>query len=172
MTSTPGPHRLDHVVPLTEARLTAARNGWREKVLIYLTRDPSELLVLEHTDEYPTAGVQVPGGGVEPGEQPAAAAVRELAEETGLHSRSPAVYLESRIWDQAVAPSMVRHYFWVAAPADAPDRWSHVVTAGEEDEGMLFWLTFRSRNTAGLTAGYGWDSALDRLDSVLSARDH
>lgn len=137
--------------------------------MIYLTRDPSELLVLEHTPEFPTAGVQVPAGGVEPGEQPAATAIRELGEETGLHSSSSAVYLESRIWEQDIAPSRVRHYFWVVAPADTPDRWSHTVTAGEEDEGMLFWLTFRPRDAPGLTPGYGWDAALGRLDSVISA---
>lgn len=167
MTNAPGPVRLDRLVSFEEARRTAAVNGWREKALIYLTRDPSELLVLEHTEEHPTAGVQVPAGGVEPGEQPDATAIRELAEETGLHSGSAAVYLESRIWEQDIAPSRVRHYFWVVAPTDTPDRWSHTVTAGEEDEGMLFWLSFRPRDAAGLTPGYGWDSALGRLEELV-----
>lgn len=54
-----------------------------DKVTAFVTRVHEgrvELLVFAH----PTAGTQVPAGSVESGEQPAAAAVREVAEETGL----------------------------------------------------------------------------------------
>lgn len=134
--------------------------------MIYLTRDPAELLVLEHSVEYPDAGVQVPAGGVEPGERPDRTASRELAEETGLVVDSGPVYLESRIWAPD-APSRVRHYYWIIAPPDTPDRWSHVVTAGDEDEGMLFRLSFRPRHAPGLSPGYGWESGLNRLGLAL-----
>lgn len=165
----PVPAPPDWVAAFEEARRIAHDNAWREKALIYLTRDAAELLVLEHTTEYTEAGVQVPAGGVEPGEQPAQTALRELAEETGLVIDSEPVYLESRIWAAAEAPSRVRHYFWIIAPLGTPDRWSHTVTAGEEDEGMLLWLSFRPRHAPGLTSGYGWESGLGSLDVAIEA---
>jgi 8-oxo-dGTP diphosphatase len=158
----------DPAVDYGDARRMAQVNAWREKVLIYLTRDPGELLVLEHTAEYPDAGVQVPAGGVALGEHPAQAASRELAEETGLTTDSEPVYLESRVWTDDSAPARVRHYFWMVAPPSTPDRWSHTVTAGDGDEGMLFWFTFQPRREPGLTVGYGWDSGLRRLYLVIA----
>ncbi|MGO1973870.1 MAG: NUDIX domain-containing protein [Propionibacteriaceae bacterium] len=155
------------MVAYAVARRLAQENGWREKALVYLTRGREELLVLEHTDEYADAGVQVPGGGVEPGEEPAEAALRELAEETGLVVEPAPIHLESRLWVTAEAPSRIRHYFWIKAPSDTPDRWFHEVSSGEEDRGMLFWLSFRARHSAGLTSGFGWGSALRRLDAMI-----
>lgn len=162
----PAPTAPDRVIAFEEARRIAQDYAWREKALIYLTRDPAELLVLEHTADYPEAGVPVPAGGVEPGEQPARTALRELAEETGLVIDSAPVYLESRIW-AAEAPLRVRHYFWITAPPNTPDSWSNTVTAGEEDEGMSFRLSFRPRHAPGLTSGYGWESGLGRLDVAM-----
>ena len=53
------------------------------KVTVYITRtdgSDKELLLFRH----PTAGLQLPAGTVEDGEDPEAAALREAAEETGL----------------------------------------------------------------------------------------
>ena len=57
--------------------------GTIEKVTAFITRpvgDTHELLLFEH----PAAGIQIPAGTVEVDETPAAAALREAAEETGL----------------------------------------------------------------------------------------
>ncbi len=54
-----------------------------EKVTIFVTRGSAsghDLLLFEH----PTAGIQIPAGTVETGEEPEAATMRETAEETGL----------------------------------------------------------------------------------------
>lgn len=158
---------LDESIPFAEARALARANRWREKCLVYVTRRPDEILVLEHTDEYPTAGVQVPAGGVDPGEAPHTTALRELAEETGLHLPGPATHLESRIWPTDDAPSRIRHYYWLGAPSTTPDRWSHRVSGTDGDRGMLFWLSFRSRIEHGLTPGYGWESGLGALAVAL-----
>ncbi len=57
-----------------------------EKALSYITRG-QRLLVFRQPD-FPEQGVQVPGGSVELGEQPAVAALREAREETGLREHS------------------------------------------------------------------------------------
>jgi ADP-ribose pyrophosphatase YjhB (NUDIX family) len=54
----------------------------RQKVYTYITHQ-YKLLVFEHVD-YPEAGMQVPGGTIECGENPRKAAVREAKEESGL----------------------------------------------------------------------------------------
>lgn len=158
-------------LPYADARQLARTNTWREKALVYATRQ-AELLVLEHTDEYSDAGVQVPAGGVEPDEEPSAAAVRELYEETGLCSAAPAIYLESHLWTTADAPSRIRHYYWVNVPTETPHAWSHVVSAGEMDQGMTFHLSFRPLTDPRLTHGYGWEAALTRLSAILTEQKH
>ncbi len=65
--------------------------GMVEKVTVFITRsarDTTELLLFEH----PAAGIQIPAGTVEVGEPPAAAALREAAEETRL------TYLPTRLY--------------------------------------------------------------------------
>ena len=147
------------------ARARAAENHWREKVLAYITRRPDELLVFAHTEEYPDAGIQVPAGGVEPGEEPADTAIRETYEESGLGLSDP-IHLGSYEW-LADAPSRIRHFYWLRAPIDTPDHWEHRVSAGDEDEGMIFRYSFVQRSHPGLITDYGFDSGLDDLDRLL-----
>ncbi|MEH2171877.1 NUDIX hydrolase [Nostoc sp.] len=53
-----------------------------KKVLAYVT-NKDELMVFTHTD-FPEAGVQVPAGTVEKGEEPSEAVLREIYEESGV----------------------------------------------------------------------------------------
>jgi ADP-ribose pyrophosphatase YjhB (NUDIX family) len=124
--------------------------------------------VLEHSPEYPDAGVQVPAGGIDEGEIPAEAVVRELAEETGL-VLAGSVYLESREWPSE-PPSRIRHYLWLVAPEETPDRWSHAVRPGDGDNGMIFTLSFVERRSAGLFAGHGFESGLEALERAALNR--
>lgn len=158
---------IGRVVSYGDARRLAASNQWREKVLVYVTRD-EELLILEHTADYPDAGVQVPAGGVDPGESPVEAATRELFEETGLTAHLPPVYLQSCWWPHPDAPSRIRHYYWVTVAAETPTAWSHQVSAGEDDKGMTFRLSFRPLARVDLTPRYGWADALPRLSAVMN----
>ena len=51
-------------------------------------------------------------------------------------------------------------------PAETPTAWSHVVSAGEDDKGMTFLVSFRALAQVNLTAGYGWADALPRLSAI------
>ena len=159
---------LGRLINFAEAREAASTSGWREKVLAYVTRSPGELLILEHAPELAEAGVQVPAGGVDEGEEPGEAVLREVTEETGLVLTDP-IYLESREWPTE-APSRTRHYFWLVARADTPDSWSHVVRSADDDDGMTFTLSFVERQSAGLITGYGFESALEALERAVLSR--
>jgi 8-oxo-dGTP pyrophosphatase MutT (NUDIX family) len=114
----------------------------RQRVGVLLTRTRAgvrELLVLDCPQG---CGLEPPGGGIEPGESPEAAALREVAEETGLHEIAVLGRLgESEILD---AGTPVRT-LWVHAElhGDAPDAWDHVVEGDGGDAGLvhpLRWL--------------------------------
>lgn len=155
-------------IPYATARERAAESGLREKVLAYVTRRSDELLIFAHTEEYPDAGLQVPAGGVEPGEEPDQAALRETFEESGLRLTDP-FYLGSFEWHDE-ASGRILHCYWLQAPLDTPDRWDHAVSAGDHDKGMIFRYSFAPRSDPGLLLGYGFESGLDDLEQAVVTR--
>lgn len=158
-----------HPLPLTEARALAARDGLRERVLAYITRDSAagpELLIFEHTPDSPDAGVQVPAGGLEAGETPEQAAIREAREETGLDLSGPG-YLTSWLWQRGEM-RQVWHSFHLLAPRDTPDAWAHRVTDGEGDAGLTFLCRFTPLAAPDLIPDSGYDAALPHLTRHLT----
>ncbi|BDP40857.1 hypothetical protein DAETH_08260 [Deinococcus aetherius] len=155
------PPLIGHPLSVVEARALAQRHGLRERVLAYVTRRQDEMLVFEHTPEYPDAGIQVPAGGLEPSETPEEAAVRETWEETGLGLSEP-VYLASWHWRRG-GREEVWHFFHLSAPPDTPDAWAHRVTHGEDDAGLTSLCRFAPLGACGLTPGDGYDAALPDL---------
>ncbi|GAA1410092.1 hypothetical protein AUR04nite_25370 [Glutamicibacter uratoxydans] len=91
-----------------------------EKVVCFLVRQRHVLVFTHKGFDLRTTGIQVPAGTVKPGEDPAAAAVRELAEESGIQARVRA-FLGSEDYDLFPVRDEVatRHFFWLEAPADA-----------------------------------------------------
>ncbi len=109
-----------------------------EKAYAYVTRfvaDPCELLVFSHRSR--DAGVQVPKGTVEPGEEPKEAVVREIREESGLTDLHRIAYLVTDTWEHPSRGLYRRHFFHVEVDHER-ERWVHPVTGGGEDDGLVF----------------------------------
>lgn len=96
------------------------------KVLAYVVFS-GRLLVFNQPDA-PEAGLQVPAGTVEPGEDLADAVLRELVEESGLRDVSAPRLLGTRTVDMrpfGKAEFHERHFFTMRLLAPAPLRWRH-----------------------------------------------
>jgi 8-oxo-dGTP pyrophosphatase MutT (NUDIX family) len=112
-----------------------------------------ELLVFRH----PLAGVQIPKGSVQPGELPADAALRELAEESGVAAhtlRSVGRHdIEVGAGPTEFAPLelQVWHTFLVETDQELPDSWSHQASGSEVEAGLVFeyfWLPIAEARSA------------------------
>ncbi len=104
-----------HIVDGLGARL-------RLKAYAYITHG-SRLLVFSHP-YHPDAGIQVPGGTIGDGENPAAAVMREAEEETGLSGLQLRRLLG--VCDHPVAEwgqAHRRHFFHLVCDGDPPERW-------------------------------------------------
>ncbi|MBI1279505.1 MAG: NUDIX domain-containing protein [Anaerolineaceae bacterium] len=98
----------------------------RLKVLAYVTYG-NRLLVFTHTDS-PEAGIQVPGGSVEPDEPLDEAALREAVEETGLTNLRPGVFLGDDRRDRSIYGMDEihhRHFYHVYCDEFPQETWRH-----------------------------------------------
>lgn len=98
----------------------------RLKVLTYITRG-SNLLVFTHP-EAPEAGIQVPGGSVEPHENVEDAALREAIEETGLAALRLSTYLgdmRRNMSDFGLDEIHHRYFFHIWCDEDPPSAWRY-----------------------------------------------
>jgi 8-oxo-dGTP pyrophosphatase MutT (NUDIX family) len=102
------------------------------------------VLVFRHP--HSSAGVQLPKGTIEPGEVPAAAVVRELAEESGLNlSAPPKLIAEMKFTgsrNKAFPEKPPTQQRWFIFRFDAvellPEHWSHTATGSPEEDGLIF----------------------------------
>jgi 8-oxo-dGTP pyrophosphatase MutT (NUDIX family) len=142
---------------------------YKRKVFAYVTsRD--RLLVFRHPLE-PSAGVQVPAGTVEPGEEPGAAVLREAWEETGLAGLRLAGFLGEREYVHFSLPEVHQRYFYhLVCEGDPPDTWQHReqdASDGSADQPFeLFWAQL-PRGVPELVAGH--DALLPQLQRELES---
>jgi 8-oxo-dGTP pyrophosphatase MutT (NUDIX family) len=120
----------------------------QQKALAYITRG-TRLLVFSQPHS-PEAGIQVPGGSLEDGEDPASGVLREAREETGLTALRLDVLLGEQMVDLPErALLMHRHVFHLICEQATPDRWQHHETDPSEGPYQpipfdFFWVDLRS----------------------------
>jgi 8-oxo-dGTP diphosphatase len=116
----------------------------KRKVLAYITHE-NRLLVFRHVD-FPEAGVQVPGGTVEPDEEWEAAALREAAEETGLRELRLVGLLGEATFDLAVYGRdeiNLRRFYHLRCEGQPPATWRHAeLTPSEGPPGPILFEYF------------------------------
>ncbi|MFJ3793295.1 NUDIX domain-containing protein [Kitasatospora sp. NPDC090091] len=123
-------------------RLRVAAYVIRRRAVPGLRSTAAELLVFDHHG-IPRAGTQVPAGGVRPGESLEAAALREVAEETGLLTATVVrrLAVEEQPHPDTGQPRRTT-FLHVQAPGDTPDTWEHRVHGGGDDAGLVFVCRF------------------------------
>lgn len=95
------------------------------KVSVFVIDDYDRLLVFEHPYS-PSAGIQVPAGTLEPGEQPMTGALRELCEETGKQSFEITRFVARKHLHERRVGREERHdrWFFQASPTQKlPEEW-------------------------------------------------
>ncbi|MEU3227368.1 NUDIX domain-containing protein [Streptomyces sp. NPDC006976] len=147
----------------------------RIRVAAYVVRHRPvpELLVFDHVG-MPEAGTQVPAGGVEAGEEPHEAVLREVAEESGLLTATVVrlIAVEDRPHPATGQPRRTS-FFHLRAPDDAPDAWEHHVRGEGDDAGLTFGCRFLPL-PLGRPLADDQDIWLDRVDPrwLTAARRH
>jgi len=118
---------------------------------------PAELLLFAHAD-FPQVPLQIPGGSIEPGEAPDAAALRELHEEAGI---VPLPLIReigvSETPSHLEADAIVKRHCFLFDGGGLPDRWIHSVTGAGDDKGLRFeyrWHTVGSELRLAGSQGY------------------
>jgi 8-oxo-dGTP pyrophosphatase MutT (NUDIX family) len=150
--------QMDAMIPRLQKLLKC-----RDVAVNYITRQ-NELLILEG---HPWGGIQVTAGGVDDGETPAQAAIREAFEEARLTLEQPK-YLGTQEWHWQGNKTdfhEFRYYFQFEV-TEARDCWEHTVSAGEVDVGYVFKHKFVKLEEANLD--YGLDRFLTALKGVTN----
>ncbi len=120
----------------------------RDRVYSYIVSG-KRLLILEHP-LHPEAGLQVPGGTVEPGESPEAAVIREVAEETGLTRVQLVGHLGTFEFDMRPhgIEEMQRAWFYhLECLEETPESWASAETHSSDEPipFRLYWAALPYR---------------------------
>lgn len=115
---------------------------FRRRAFGYVTRTKNgtrQVLVFSKQND-PEAGIQIPGGGIEPEEMPLEGVRREIVEETGLLDCIVERELAVDTWEYHIGNlhQRIERHFFLLSVNNAPDEWEHHVTGKGEDNGLVF----------------------------------
>ncbi len=131
----------------------------KNKDFAYILREyqgKDELLIFAHRD-YPAAGLQVPAGTVEEGEELEAAVQREVLEESGLEDFSEIHYVGIQDFiHEGRSEIPHRSFYLLIYSGKSPREFSFEVKGSGTDRGLVF--------------NYSW-IALDKLPKLIADHD-
>ena len=140
------------------------------KALIYATNKRG-LLIFQEPD-FPEVPPQVPGGTIDNGEDPLAAAKREFAEETGILTPTDMTFLEldEHPFERNGQPHQVNRYYYHATVSDdLPETWDHHEQyAYDGADPILFRFSWVTLNNAPDILGIGMEAAIPSLRAHLA----
>src|SRR5215216_798931 len=94
------------------------------KTLAYITN--AQRLLVFRQPAFPEAGIQVPGGTLEPGETPIDGVLREGTEETGIADLTVSTFLGKHINTNSFNNTVYHSYFFhLPCPGTPPETWQH-----------------------------------------------
>ncbi len=141
------------------------------KAVAYITRVKNfktQLLVFEHDAKYLDAGIQVPCGTVDPGENPLDTVKREVLEESGLQDVNVECELDQyQFFSEHVKKFHRRHVFHISLNSTEPDRWSHQVIGDGADNGLNFHYTWLDLDSVKGKLSARFDDSIDLLFGKL-----
>ncbi len=116
-----------------------------DKVVAYVLRNNKrDLVVFEHDKEWSEAGIQVPAGTVDAGEDPKVAVLREVSEEVGLSNVKVIEKIDQYLMYRNTHSQLNRRHVYLLEAGEAiPEKWVHKVGGDGLDKGMNFhcyWL--------------------------------
>lgn len=131
---------------------------------VVLSSTPHPRILLFH---HPQAGVQLVKGTIEQGETPGQAALRELAEESGIHAAT--ISDDLGCW-QAGHLGQVWSFHLCQASEQLPEQWSHQTLDDHGHRFAFFWAELDQLPVADCHPVFR--RALDFLCATLQARGH
>jgi 8-oxo-dGTP diphosphatase len=141
----------------------------RHRAYAYVTSGRS-LLVFRHV-HFPEAGLQVPAGTIDPGEEPAAAVLREAEEETGLTGLQLVSFIardERDMSDCGANELQHRWFFHLRYDGEIKESWQHAETSGGKTGPIwfdFFWVDLPA-GVPKLIANY--DDYVSRLSPITT----
>ncbi len=111
----------------------------RHRAYAYVTSG-RRLLVFRHV-HFPEAGLQVPAGTIDAGEEPADAVLREAEEETGLRGLQLVSFIardERDMSDCGANELQHRWFFHLRYDGQVKESWRHAETSGGKTEPIWF----------------------------------
>ena len=106
---------------------------YRANVGVMVLNKSGDVFVAQRLEHYANAW-QMPQGGIDPGEAPAEAALRELEEETGINSSKVVILSETQNWISYELPANLIPKLWNGQYRGQEQKWFLMRFLGEDTD--------------------------------------